>query len=311
MARYGHHEPVLLAEAMQWLNLGPGKVVVDATLGGGGHAAEALARILPGGFLIAIDRDPEAIEHARQRFAGQREHVHLFLGDFAELRRAVEEAGRDRVDAVLFDLGLSSHQLGLGRGFSFQIDEELSMKMGIEPGPTARDIVNTASQAELARIIGELGEERNARRIARAIVREREREPITTTGRLARIVESAVPGGRRYKLHPATRTFLGLRLATTGELQSLESALPAATAALVPGGRLVCISYQSHEDRRVKQFMRQAAASCVCPPEAPVCTCGKKAELRILTRRAIRPSESEIGRNPRARSAKLRAAEKR
>ncbi len=310
MAQYRRHEPVLLREAIHWLNLSPGKIVLDATLGGGSHAAAALKKILPNGLLIAIDRDPDAIRHAEQRFAAHRDRVHLFLGDFADLRQALAQAGCRSVDAVLFDFGVSAHQLGPGRGFSFQFDEELSMKMGNEPGPDAKQIVNSAPEDELRRILRELGEERHAARIARAIVRERQKQPIRTTGQLARIVESVVPRHPRRRLHPATKTFLALRLATTRELESIDAALPAALAALAPGGRLVCISYHSHEDRRVKHFFRHAAASCVCPPGQPVCTCGKRAELRILTPRPVRPSPEEVARNPRARSAKLRAAEK-
>jgi len=258
----------------------------------------------PDGELLGIDADPTAIALARQQLTEFRKRVILVQGNFAGLEEIALEHGFGPVDGILLDLGLSSMQLeAAGRGFSFQLDGPLDMRFALSQMTTAAELVNTLSVEELAGILSKYGEEPQARRIARAIVAER---PINTTGELAALVERIV--GRRRRIHPATRTFQALRIAVNDELECLTEALPQALRLLAPGGHLVITSFHSLEDRLIKEFLRSEARDCLCPPEAPICTCGHRAALGIVTRKPIRPSPDEVTANPRSRSAKLRIA---
>lgn len=300
------HVPVLLEETMRALAVQPGGRYIDCTLGGGGHALAILERSAPGGQLLGIDADPEAIEVARERLAPYADCVRLVNDNFAGLQAICLKYDFFPVHGILFDLGLSSLQLESARGFSFQHDAPLDMRFDPRQELTAADIVNTWTEAELARLIRAYGEEARSQRIAREIVRER---PIRSTLHLARVVERAI-GRRRGRIHPATKTFQALRIAVNRELENLELALKQAVELLGFEGRLVVISYHSLEDRIVKQFMQREARDCICPPNTPTCVCGHKARLRLIGRRVITPSAAEIERNPRSRSAKLRAAER-
>lgn len=307
----GGHQSVLLPEALAQLAPRPGGRYLDGTFGGGGHTSAVLAASAPDGVVLALDADPAAIARAETLAAslaapGRLRPVQANFGDLAEVARAAELAP---LDGVLLDLGLSSFQLGEAeRGFSFQADGPLDMRFDPAMGATAADLVNQLPEAELADTIWRLGEEPQSRRIARAIVQERDREPILTTGRLAAIVERAIGGRRGRPVHPATKTFQSLRIATNAELEMLEAALEGAVEMLAPGGRLVVIAFHSLEDRIVKRFLERERATCLCPPEIPVCVCDHQPRLQRLTRRAVRPSSAEITANPRSRSAVLRAA---
>ncbi len=273
-------------------------------MGGGGHAHGVLVASAPDGELLGIDADPMAVALAGEQLAEFGNRITLVQGNFADLEEIALEHGFCPVDGVLLDLGLSSMQLeAAGRGFSFQLDGPLDMRFGPSQMTTAADLVNTLSVEELADILFRYGEEPRSRRIARAIVAER---PINTTKELAALVERTV--GRRRRLHPATRTFQALRMVVNEELECLAEALPQALRLLVPGGRLAIISFHSLEDRLVKQFFRNEARDCLCPPEVPICTCDHRAALGIVTKKPIRPSAEEVAANPRSRSAKLRIA---
>ena len=305
------HEPVMLREVVDALAVRPGGRYVDATLGLGGHSSAILAAAQPGGHLFGIDRDPNAIAIASQRLALYGDTVIVARGEFADVARICDAHGFRPVDGILFDLGVSSMQLDApGRGFSFMRDEPLDMRMDPDGGMTAADIVNTYDEARLAALIWEYGEERNSRRIARAIVARR---PLHTTGALANLVGGVArrsPGGRSGdRIHPATRTFQALRIAVNGEIEQIERALVEAEGLLGPAGRIVVISFHSLEDRAVKTFFRDRARDCICPPRQPVCTCDHRATLREISRKVSRPTKDEVSRNPRARSARLRAAE--
>lgn len=299
----------MLREALDGLDVRPGGVYVDATAGLGGHSAAIAEAAGPEGRLLAVDRDPNAVLAASERLGPFGDVPVVARGAFADLAEIAEAHGFEAVDGVLFDLGVSSLQLEQpGRGFSFQRDEPLDMRMDPDAPASAADLVNRTDERELASIIYEYGEERRSRRIARAIV---ERRPIRTTRELVAAIEAAVGRGRARDIHPATLTFQALRIAVNEELQQLEVALEAARRLLrVPGGRLVVISFHSLEDRRVKEFFRLHAKDCVCPPQQPVCTCDHRATLREVTRRPLRPSLDEVNANPRSRSARLRVAER-
>jgi len=302
------HEPVMPREVIAALNVRPGGRYVDCTVGGGGHAEAILDSASPGGSLVGIDADPEAVALARERLARFGDAVAVIEGNFRDVEAICRERGFAPVNGVLFDLGLSSMQLASAtRGFSFRVEAPLNMRFGPGPQRTASYWVNEASEAELADILWRFGEERQSRRIARAIVRRR---PLATTTELAKAVEQAV--GRRpgSQSHPATKTFQALRIAVNQELAVLAEALPRAHGLLGFGSRLVVISYHSLEDRIVKQYFARESRDCVCPPGQPVCTCGHKATLRPVTRGALTPSAEEVAANPRSRSAKLRAAER-
>lgn len=301
------HIPVLLEETVEALAVQPGGRYIDCTVGGGGHAEAILRRSSPGGQLLGIDADPQAIVVARAGLEPYGASVLPVNDNFVNLQSICIKYDFFPVHGVLFDLGLSSLQVGeKGRGFSFQYEALLDMRFSPKQEITASDIINTYSEEKLERIIREYGEEQFSRQIARHITQER---PIRTTTHLADVVEKAVKG-RRGRIHPATRTFQALRIAVNNELANLESALKQAVDVLGYGGRLVVISYHSLEDRIVKQFMRRESSGCICPPGAPTCTCEHKASLRLITKKVVIPSWEEIKLNPRSRSAKLRAAER-
>ena len=294
-----------MSEVVELLAPERGGFFVDATVGAGGHA-RALLESGPGIELLGLDRDPDALALARARLAPFGERVRLVAGNFADLATALE--GLPAPDAILADLGLSSMQLETAeRGFSFRRDGPLDMRMS-RSGRSAADVVATASADELSRIFFEYGEEWMAVKIARAILEERSRGPITSTRQLARIV--AQTKGDREKIDPATKVFQALRIEVNEELQSLSRFLAAAVEKLNAGGRLAVISYHSLEDRLVKDGFRRESGVCLCPPKLPVCVCGARRALAVLTRRPVRPSEAEVRRNPRSRSARLRVAEK-
>jgi 16S rRNA (cytosine1402-N4)-methyltransferase len=305
------HVPVLADEVRQLLAIRPGEMVVDATFGAGGHAALLAADLRGDGRLIAVDRDPAARTYF-DRFRKQTGVKGRFLrGDFAVVLEQLADNGM-RADAILFDLGVSSMQIDRPeRGFSYATDAPLDMRMDPSSDFSARELVNEASERELTHIFRSYGEERYAKQIARAIVRRRREQPFERTGDLVDTIKAAIPAPARFgDGHPAKRVFQALRIAVNDELTALEDALPAAVELLKPGGRLAVISFHSLEDRIVKQFLRDQERGCTCPPDFPVCVCGREPVLRATPRRAIRPSQRELASNPRAASARLRAAVK-
>lgn len=306
------HRPVLLNETIALLDPKPGGVFLDATLGGGGHAAAILERTSPNGILVGIDRDPEAIEYARQRLARYGQRVKFVQGDFRDVGSILASVGITELDGALFDLGVSSHQLESGRGFSFMRDEPLDMRMSPAEGTlSAADVVNTYTESDLAEIIRRYGEERYARQIARAIVERRKSAPIRTTGELVETIISAVGGKYRgLDIHPATRTFQAIRIEVNKELEAIEAGVADAIEHLKIGGRICVISFHSLEDRIVKKTFRKLSGHCECPPRALKCECGARRILQVLTKKPVTPSEEEIAENPRSRSAKLRCAER-
>ncbi len=303
------HIPVMREEALRLLNLRPGMRVVDATVGCGGHAEEIARRIAPGGILIGLDWDEEALRIARARLEGTGAEVRLRRRNFRDLAEALAEERIGEADALLFDLGISSAQLGsASRGFSFDAPGPLDMRMDRRRAVTAASILGGEGARGIERILREYGEEPLARAMAREICRA---GPIRGTGELALLAARVYRrAGRRSAIHPATRVFQALRIAVNEELENLSAALPQAIAAAARGGRIVVISFHSLEDRIVKEAFTAAAGACVCPPGLPVCACGAAASLRLLTRKPLRPSAPETAANPRARSARLRAAEK-
>lgn len=307
---YGH-KPVLLEECLEALAIRPEGTYLDGTLGRAGHSLEILRR-LKGGRLIGIDRDMTAIEAAQERLAEYKDRVTLVHGNFCDLGEILSSLHVDKVDGMLFDLGVSSPQLDeAGRGFSYMHDAPLDMRMDTSAALDARQVVNTWSGEELRRILYEYGEERYAPQIARAIVRRREERPLETTGELVEVIRSAMPAqALREKQHPAKRSFQAIRIAVNGELDALAPMLRSAAEGLKPGGRLAVITFHSLEDRIVKQTMRELATGCICPPEFPVCVCGRKPKLKLVTRKPIVSGAAELEENPRARSAKLRVAER-
>jgi 16S rRNA (cytosine1402-N4)-methyltransferase len=303
------HISVLSKESIELLEPQPGQAFVDCTLGAGGHARLLLQRISPGGRLLAIDRDQAALAAAEETLGGTGSTPVLVHADFAEVARVAREAGFERVDGVLFDLGLSSDQLDdPRRGFSFRQDGPLDMRMDAHNPVTAERVVNQLSERDLAAIIRRLGEERWATRIARFIA---ERRPLKTTREVAAAVEAAIPRGAwPPDIHPATRTFQALRMHVNDELGSLAGGLRGALDILGPGGRMAVISFHSLEDALVKRFFAEESRDCLCPPRQPVCTCAHRASLRVVTRKPVRPTAEEVAANPRSRSARLRAAER-
>lgn len=301
-----HHLPVLYKEIIHALQPTSAGRYVDCTVGGAGHSVGILEVSSPDGLLLGFDLDPQALAIARERLAPFGKRARLVQESYVRLNQVLEQFGWDDVDGIVFDLGVSSMQLDTAeRGFSFLRDAPLDMRFGPEVGNTAGELVNTLSEAELASLIFRYGEDRHSRKIARAIVRAR---PLRTTGELAEVIAGSVRSHER--IHPATRTFQALRIAVNEELAALEAALPQAVAALNPGGRLAVISFHSLEDRIVKQFMRIESRDCICPPEQPVCTCGHRAALREISRKPIVPTGEEMQANSRARSARLRIAER-
>lgn len=300
------HQPVLLVEVLEALMVQPGGRYVDCTVGGGGHAAAILDASSPGGQLLGIDADPMAIREVRERLSPYGRAVALVNDSFRRVREICREHGWEAVHGILFDLGLSSMQLEDERGFSFQRDAPLDMRFDPSQRVTAADVVNGYPERDLVTVIARYGEEPQATRIARAIVKSR---PLRTSGELAEVVSRAV-GGVRGRIHPATRTFQALRIVTNDELESLAQALEQAALTLGAGGRLAVISFHSLEDRLVKGFLRREAQSCLCPPEVPICVCEHQPTLRIITRKPVSPSMEEKTQNPRSRSARLRVGEK-
>lgn len=305
------HLSVLPDEVIRFLEPADGKTYLDGTLGAGGHAALILEKA-PEALLVGIDRDQEALDAAGRRLAKYRDRIHLLHGDFAGVAGQLNSLGITALDGFILDLGVSSHQLDTReRGFSFQQDAPLDMRMDTSNGETATDLVNELPEQELERIISEYGEERWAKRIASFIVKERAESLITTTFRLVDIIKGAVPKAKwDERIHPATRTFQALRIAVNSELESLERGMRAALDLLKPGGRGVIISFHSLEDRIVKHIFREYAEGCTCPRQLPVCACGKKPRVKVLTSRPVTATQAETDNNPRARSAKLRAVEK-
>ncbi len=305
------HKPVLLKESIEALNIRPDGIYVDGTLGRAGHSKE-IAQRLTTGRLICIDRDGAAIDAAKERLAPWLDRVTLVRGNFSELAEILKSCGVSAADGLLFDLGVSSPQLDdAARGFSYMHDAPLDMRMDASAHLTARRVVNEWSEDELRRILYDYGEERYAPAIARAIVRAREDRPVETTLELVELIKSAMPSkALREKQHPAKRSFQAVRIAVNGELDALEPMTEAAAEVLAPEGRLAVITFHSLEDRIIKRALLAQARGCTCPPEFPVCVCGNKPKLKILARKPIVPGEEELAENPRARSAKLRVAEK-
>ena len=306
-----HHISVLLNECIEGLDIKPDGVYIDGTLGGAGHSSQ-IAKRLTTGLLIGIDRDPVALKAAGERLAPYKNNVKLVHSNFCEMAQVVQDLGLSGVDGILLDLGVSSPQLDDGaRGFSYMADAPLDMRMNNEDPLTAYTVVNTWSQEELKRILFDYGEERYAPRIAGAICRRREEKPIETTLELVDIIRSAMPPqALREKQHPAKRSFQAIRIAVNDELGSVEKALSAAIPLLNPGGRLAIITFHSLEDRIVKNAMAEAAKGCTCPPNFPVCVCGKKPQVKLISRKPIVATDAELEVNPRSRSAKLRVCEK-
>ena len=306
-----HHVSVLLEECIQGLAIKPDGIYVDGTLGGAGHSSRIAAKLTTGR-LIGIDRDNVALEAAAERLRPFEDRVTLVHANFCDMDEALEKLGIDKVDGILLDLGVSSPQLDDGqRGFSYMTDAPLDMRMNGEDTRDARQIVNTWSYEELKRILYDYGEERFAPRIAAAICRRREQAPIETTLELVDVIKSAMPASAlREKQHPAKRSFQAIRIAVNDELGAVETVMKKAVPLLNPVGRLAVITFHSLEDRIVKNAMAEAAKGCTCPPSFPVCVCGKKPQVRIVTRKPIVSGEEELERNPRARSAKLRICEK-
>ncbi|MBO7662521.1 MAG: 16S rRNA (cytosine(1402)-N(4))-methyltransferase RsmH [Clostridia bacterium] len=307
------HEPVMLKEVLQWMSVRPDGVYCDGTLGGGGHSGAMLEQSGGTAALFGIDRDETAIRSATERLS-RYPGFHAIRGNFHDGKQLLAEAGVNRLDGVLLDLGVSSPQLDTPeRGFSYHADAPLDMRMDQSSGITAAEYLNTAEEQELARVIRDWGEEKWAARIARIICEERERKPLATTLDLVQAVDAAIPKAVRRKQegHPARRTFQAIRIAVNDELAPLEKAVRDFTDLLNPGGRICVITFHSLEDRIIKRCFKSLENPCICPPKAPVCTCGRKPVVRVLGGGAVAPTEEEIARNPRARSAKLRIAEKR
>lgn len=305
------HKSVLLDECIENLAIKPDGIYLDGTLGGAGHSYE-IAKRLTTGRLIGVDRDAVALQAARERLAPFADRVMTVHSNFSALDTILDDLGIDAVDGMLFDLGVSSPQLDdAQRGFSYMADAPLDMRMNREDALTAYDVVNTWEQEDLRRILYEYGEERYAPQIAAAISRKREEKPIETTLQLVDVIRGAMPPqALREKQHPAKRSFQAIRIAVNDELGAVGKLMKTAFRRLNPGGRLCVITFHSLEDRIVKSEMQQAARGCTCPPEFPVCVCGKKPIIRIVSKKPIRSCEAELNENPRARSAKLRVAEK-
>lgn len=300
------HLPVLLKDIITALQPEPAGRYIDGTLGAAGHAASILEKSSPDGQLIGFDLDPQALAIARERLALYGERAHIIQASYTSMKVEAGQLGWDAVDGILLDFGVSSMQLDTPeRGFSFLHEGPLDMRFSPRASQSAADLVNTLPEAELAEIIFRYGEERLSRKIARVIVNNR---PIHTTGQLAGLILKNI--GKRERIHPATRTFQALRIAVNSELESVEAVIPMAVDLLKPGGRLAIISFHSLEDRLVKEFFRRESKDCICPPNQPVCTCGHKAIIKEINRKPIVADEAEILANPRARSAKLRIAEK-
>jgi len=307
------HIPAMPQEVLHYLDCKPGRAYIDGTLGGGGHAELICERIKPDGTLIGIDQDADAIENARARLQPYKDIVRLYHGSFTEIPRFLEQTGIAAADGILLDLGISQHHLeASGRGFSFQKDEPLDMRMDVRRAETAADIVNSLTEPELIRLFRDYGDERWSKPISRRIIAARKKQPIDTSRQLAEIVSAAVPARYRktQQIHPATRVFMALRIAVNNELDRIRQFMEEMLDWLNPGGRVCVLSFHSGEDRIVKQQLKKLATGCICPPKLPVCACGRKPSVRILTKKALRPGVAEVAANPMARSTRLRAAER-
>lgn len=306
------HKTVLLKEAVDSLNLNKDSVVVDATLGGGGHTLKILEELSDDGKLISIDRDIKAIERFKKENKDKNKNLVLVNDNFSNIEEILDHNGIDKVDSIIADFGLSSDQLeSRERGFSFLFDAELDMRMDQSQELTARDVINKYPEEDLRRIIWEYGEEKYASSIARNIVKDREKSEIKNIDELVRIVDESVPGEyKRQRIHFATKVFQALRIEVNNELSSIERFTKASIERLKLGGRLAAISFHSGEDRIVKKIFKNLEKGCACPPEFPVCQCGGESQIKIITKKPILASEKEIKENPRSRSAKLRVAEK-
>ena len=304
-----HHKPVLFEETICSLAIRPEGTYIDGTMGGGGHS-EAILQRLTTGTLLSIDQDPDAIRAAGERLKQYPQSIRV-RGNFAQMGEIAKAQGIEAVDGVLLDIGVSSYQLDTPeRGFSYHHDAPLDMRMSQE-GPSARDLVNTLDERELADIIFRYGEDRSARRIAQGICLAREKAPIETTAQLAEIIKESVPAAvRRAEGHPARKTFQALRIAVNGELDRLQEGLEAGFGLLKPGGRLAVITFHSLEDRIVKQQMQEWCQGCICPKDFPVCVCGRKPQGKLVYKKGLAPSPEEVEENPRARSSRLRVIEK-
>lgn len=306
------HVSVLLRECIEALSIKPDGIYVDCTTGGGGHSLEIVKRLTAGGRLIAIDRDEDALRAAGARLGDYADRVTFVHSNYAMLQSVLADLGIPKADGVLADLGVSSYQLDTAeRGFSYMQDAPLDMRMDREQPLSARDVVNTYSEEELRRILYDFGEEKFARNIAANIVKKRSERPIETTLELAELVKASMPkAAREGGHHPAKRTFQAIRIEVNSELSSIPPALDAAVHALNPGGRIAVITFHSLEDRLVKQKFAALSSGCTCPREFPVCVCGKKPVVRVITKKPVTAGEDELEVNPRSRSAKLRVAEK-
>ena len=308
-----NHIPAMPVEVACYLNCRPGKVYVDCTLGGCGHAMEICRKIVPDGLFIGIDQDMDAIKNAKRKLRPYERSVHLFNDNFTNLKTILSHLNITSADGILLDLGLSLYQLeSSGRGFSFKTNEPLDMRMNIKSDITAEQIINKANEESLRKIFSEYGEERRAKQIAQKIVKIRKDKPIKTSKQLAGIVIGSVKKGKftHQRIHPATRVFMALRIAVNRELERLESFMENVADYLNPGGRLCVLSFHSLEDRIVKHRIKALEKGCTCPPQFPKCVCNKKSVLRSLTKKVIRPTKEEIAKNPMARSTRLRAAER-
>ena len=307
-----NHISVLLKETVDGLNVRPGKVYMDGTLGYGGHTEEVLRRLGGSGRVIGIDQDEDAIAAAGRRLESYKDQLTIVRSNYVDFRQVLDQLEISQVDGIMLDLGVSSWQLDeASRGFSYRMDGPLDMRMDQRNPVTAADLINTADRDELQRILWDFGEEKFARKIADTILKRREKEPIETTGQLVDIIEQSIPmKARRTGGHPAKRTFQAFRIAVNHELDVLSESIDGMIDALAPGGRLCIITFQSLEDRIVKQRFRINENPCTCPPEFPVCVCGKKSKGRVITRKPVLPSEQEMEENSRSKSAKLRIFEK-
>ncbi|MBW2575213.1 MAG: 16S rRNA (cytosine(1402)-N(4))-methyltransferase RsmH [Deltaproteobacteria bacterium] len=307
------HTPVMLPQALRYLNCIPGKIYVDCTLGGSGHAGAICKKITPKGIFIGIDQDIDAVRNAKKVLKPFNLIIHLFHDNFIYLPELLQQLQIDAVDGILLDLGISLHQLeSSGRGFSFNKDEPLDMRMNLKSRTTAEDLINSMDEKNLKKIFYKFGEERRAGQIAKRIVTQRQRKAIRSSRELAQIVRDAVPKkvSFKQKIHPATRTFMALRIAVNRELEMLDVFMENVADLLNPKGRLCVLSFHSLEDRIVKHRMNALGKGCICPPGLPKCACNKKSSVRILTKKVVRPTQDEVANNPMARSAKLRAVEK-
>ena len=307
------HIAVMLKETVDYLNCKPGKIYVDCTLGGSGHAKAICKEIAPEGLLIGIDQDNDSIRNAKKVLKPYESIVRIFHDNFVNLPVILRQLNISAVDGILLDLGISFHQIeSSGRGFSFNKDEPLDMRMNAASGPTVEDLINSVSEKDLRHIFKIYGEERRARQIARRIIQVRGQKEISSSKQLAQIVCDAIPKKARVhqRIHPATRVFMALRIAVNQELDRLEAFMENVVDLLNPKGRLCVLSFHSLEDRIVKQRLKILEKGCICPPDFPKCVCNKKKAIRILTPKVLRPTKEEIAVNPRARSTRLRAIEK-